>query len=467
MGPVYRALKDGNMHMNSKLRASTFKVALHEFPFLRKRLDRHMLEVVNGASVAFVLKVLGAGLAFGFNILLARMFGAEGAGIYFLALTITAIATVIGRIGLDNTLVRFVAANASTGDWASVKGVYRKGITLALAASAASAAVMFASAPWLSETVFGKPGLAQPLRLMSLAVVPMAMLILHAQALVGLKRIRDSLLVQAVGVQAMCLVGLCVLGEKWGVNGAVGIYILAAALTALIGHAVWRAAAPQLRYTAGRFETRKLLRSSIPLFWVESLNLVMMWAAIFMLGMWKDTADVGIFAIASRTAALISFVLIAVNSIAAPKFAALYRQGDMDALGSTARNSAKLMTLMAGPALLLFIVAPEWVLAIFGPQFVEGATVLAILAAGRFVAVVIGSVNIYLLIMSGREHLLRNTVAIAGAANILLNIWLIPPFGLIGAAVATAASLSLQSLIACYLVYSRINIKTIPWHTAA
>ncbi|NQU08001.1 MAG: hypothetical protein HQ583_05525, partial [Candidatus Abyssubacteria bacterium] len=68
--------------MNSKLRASTFKVALHEFPFLRKRLDGHMLEVVNGASVALVLKVLGAGLAFGFNILLARMFGAEGAGIY-------------------------------------------------------------------------------------------------------------------------------------------------------------------------------------------------------------------------------------------------------------------------------------------------------------------------------------------------------------------------------------------------
>ncbi|MBU1615458.1 hypothetical protein KJ693_09145 [bacterium] len=48
---------------------------------LFNRLDLHMQEVVHGVSIAFVLKVLGA--RFGFNVLLARMLGAEGAGIYF------------------------------------------------------------------------------------------------------------------------------------------------------------------------------------------------------------------------------------------------------------------------------------------------------------------------------------------------------------------------------------------------
>ena len=89
-----------------------------------------MQEVVNGASVAFVIKVIGAGLSFGFNVLLARMLGADGAGIYFLALTVTTIATVFGRMGLDNALLRFTAANAAVGDWGAVKGIYRKGMML-------------------------------------------------------------------------------------------------------------------------------------------------------------------------------------------------------------------------------------------------------------------------------------------------------------------------------------------------
>ncbi|MCW8816038.1 MAG: hypothetical protein OQK59_08655, partial [Chlorobium sp.] len=60
---------------------------LNRFPSVRDRIDVHMLEVINGAAVALVLKVLGAGLTFLFNLVLARTLGAEGAGLYFLALT--------------------------------------------------------------------------------------------------------------------------------------------------------------------------------------------------------------------------------------------------------------------------------------------------------------------------------------------------------------------------------------------
>ncbi len=68
------------------------------------RLDSHMIEVVRGTSVALGMKVLAVGLGFGLNVLLARLLGAEGAGVYYLALTVTSIAAVVGRIGLDNAL---------------------------------------------------------------------------------------------------------------------------------------------------------------------------------------------------------------------------------------------------------------------------------------------------------------------------------------------------------------------------
>jgi len=50
-------------------------------PFIWRKADTHMKEVIQGASVSFSLKLIGAGLSFAFNLLVARMLGAEGAGI--------------------------------------------------------------------------------------------------------------------------------------------------------------------------------------------------------------------------------------------------------------------------------------------------------------------------------------------------------------------------------------------------
>ncbi|HET9870607.1 MAG TPA: hypothetical protein VFR02_08950, partial [bacterium] len=103
----------------------------------------HLGEVVEGAAAAFLLRALGAALAFGFNWLVARRYGAGGAGIFFLALTVLAFATVLGKMGLDNSLLRFIAANAAVRHWKAVKGVYARGMTLALLVSGAISLLLF------------------------------------------------------------------------------------------------------------------------------------------------------------------------------------------------------------------------------------------------------------------------------------------------------------------------------------
>ena len=435
---------------------------LNRFPSIRDRLDVHMLEVINGAAVALVLKVLGAGLSFLFNILLARILGAEGAGLYFLALTVTTIATVFGRMGLDNTLLRFTAANASVDDWSAVKGVYVKGMKLALIASSLSAVAVFIFAPVLADKVFQKPELVVPMRWMSLAVVPMTFVMLHAQALKGLKRIRDSFIVFGVGVPAISLTALLLFGGSYGVNGAVWAYASGAILTALLGIILWRTATPRLRKVSGVFQFNDLLKSSIPLFWVASLNMMINWTATFALGIWGTGEDVGIFSMASRTAMLTSLILTSVNSISAPKFAELYKKKDMVALGDTARNTAKLMTLIASPLLLLFLIAPQWVMGMFGDEFQKGGILLSILTIGQFVNVATGSVG-YLLMMSGNEKLMRNNVAFVAAMSVVLNVFFVPIYGVLGAVIATAICLSAQNLISAYMVSSRLGINTLSW----
>lgn len=297
---------------------------------------------------------------------------------------------------------------------------------------------------------------------MSLAIFPMSMLVIYSEMLKGLKLIMKSHLVQGVLVWLLSLTGILFLSGVWGVYGAVWAFIAASFVTAVVATILWRRAVPQLKGIKGNFRLNKLLDSSVPLFLVSAMYLVIQWTSTFALGIWGTKAEVGVFSVAFRTAMLISFVLIAVNSIAAPKFAALYSLGDMDALGKTARNSARLLTLMAAPVLALFIIFPSRIMGVFGEDFRQGGMILAILAAGQFVNVSTGSVG-YLLMMSGNERILRNNVAFAAAVNVALNALLVPRYGILGAAVATALSVSLLNITASYLVYKKINIKTIPW----
>ena len=420
------------------------------------RLDEHTKEVVVGASSAFVLRILGAALSFALSVVLGRMLGASGVGLYFLALSVVIIATVIGRVGLDNTVLRFTAASASMGDWVAVKGLYIKSMKLTLVASSIMTLPVLAFAPWIGQTLFDEPSLTMPLRLMALAIVPTALFTIVAQMLQGLKRTKDGNTVLSVWAPAFCLMGAIALVPTWDVMGAAMAYTMAAILTVLIAWWRWHSATPQMTHLSGYFSTVKLLQSSVPLFWMSLSQLIVTLSATVILGIWSSSADVGIYGAASRVVLLLSFLVLAINSIASPKFAALYQKGDMHSLVSLANNSTKLLILASSPVFAILFLMPEKVMGIFGPEFASGATVILILAAGQVVNIMTGTAG-NVLMMCGYERLVRNTLGISVVVCIGLSFLLIPSMGVVGAAIANAVTVTIENLILVTLVRRKIR----------
>ncbi|MFZ3071747.1 MAG: flippase [Thermodesulfobacteriota bacterium] len=436
---------------------------IEKIPFLNKLLDRDMKEVVVNALLAFLLRVSSTGLMFLFNVLLSRLLGAEGVGQYYLALMVTTIATLFGRLGMDTALLRFVAEGASSDDWASVKGAYRKTFLFVLLSSVAAGFAVFLAAPFLAAYVLGKPELTLPLRLMSFAVPPVSLLVLHAEGLKGLKRIGESLMVQFVALSAFSIIGLYFLGRTWGVSGAISAYVAASLLALALGRFLWKRAVPHEPGATIFFETKKLMDSSMPLFWSFLMGVVVTWAPTFMLGIWGTSRDVGIFSMASRTSLLISLVLFSFNAIVAPKFAEFYKKNDIIALGATLKSSARMMSLAALPIVLVFMLAPGFVMSLFGEDFKGGETALRIMSLGQFVNVAAGSVG-YMLIMTGNEKANRNNAVLMLFVNISLGIILIPFYGITGAAITTVVSIIAANIGAVYLVYKHLSIKV--WERA-
>ena len=420
---------------------------------------------MRGGAVAFGVKIVAAGSAFGMNVVIARELGADQAGLYFLAFTLVLTLAAISRLGLENTIVRFIASHHAAQEWPEIKQVFGLALRWSLVASLLAAMLLWLWAEVLARDLFGRAEFTIVIRLMAPVIPLMALFTLHASALQGMKRIFQSQTTLSV-VLPLSVALLVLLTQPSDARTAALLLLAASAGALALGAWWWWRAVPTTEPAAVAVDQRAILASCLPLLVVVASVQIVTWSSQIFLGIWADAADVAVFNAAQRTAILISLVLVAVNSIAAPKFAALYRLHQHDALRKTALQATRLMLGLALIPFALIQIGAEPILSLFGAEFTEGATVLRILALGQLVNVATGSVG-FLLSMTGHERLLRNNVLVAAVVALGSAVALIPPFGLLGAAVATAAGLAVQNLLSVWQVRRVLGFNTLAiWQTA-
>lgn len=424
--------------------------------------DVHLRDVFRDTSYGFLLRVGGGGLAFGANWLLARLLGPSGVGIYYLAFTTITIAAVLGRLGLTETCVRYASPAFAVGDWATVRSVRRTASVLVLAASAALTVILLVVTPAISLYVFHQPDLSNTLRVIALALVPFAVLNINGAMLQSIRHVPAGTVVQAAAVPGtFCL--LLALAGIFSVTPviAAACYTLATIVVFVGGHAFWERTVRFPEITMKHFDSRNLVITGLRIMGVNSISLIMAWTDTVCLGIWWTSADVGLYGIAVRIALLTSMIIYAVTAAVGPKFAELSAQQNTAALRMLTQRTSLGMTVVAAPVLAVMVVFPKFILGLFGHGFEAASLVLIILAVGQFVQVAAGAVG-HLLMMSGHERSLRNLLVMSAVLNVLLNIILVPSYGMIGAATATAISLTVMSMMCISTVKRRLGIWSVP-----
>lgn len=424
-------------------------------------LDKHILEIITGASIAFTLKILAAAFAFAMNIILARVLGPEGFGIYSLALSIVMIVSAISRVGMENVLIKLIAINVKEDKLGKVLGIYQKVMLYTLSTAIILSGSLFLLTPWISQVYFTKPKLEQPLSIMAVAVIPLTLFTLHAYALQGIKKIAASTLVLSLITPFVICVTTILFIPRYSINATAWVYLFATIVTLLFGRWFWQKTTCSFKTHTATFNTSELLSCCIPFFGIVMMNMIIDWSPLLFLGRLEGFENIGFYNVANRTTTLMSFILIAVNSISAPKFAALYQQGELEKLKFVAKDSTKIIFLFAVPISLIFILFPEWIMSLFGEQFKQGAQVLVILTAGQFFYVSTGLAG-YLLIMSGYERLVFINLVGSALLLMLLNLWLIPSYGFLGSAIATSVASSVRNIIALTIVWKKMGIMLFP-----
>jgi O-antigen/teichoic acid export membrane protein len=197
---------------------------------------------------------------------------------------------------------------------------------------------------------------------------------------------------------------------------------------------------------------RQWLAISLPMLMVGVSQELMNQIDIILLGLLADERQAALFAVSWRLASLVPFALVGLATMAGPLIASAHERGSNDELHRVSRLVTRIGFLFAIAAAAILLSAGEWLLGIFGPAFVAGYPVLAILVVGGLVNAFTGVVA-YLMLLTGRERHALVVFACALVLSLGLNLFLIPRFGAIGAAVASSAATVAWNL--AMLVYVR------------
>jgi len=179
---------------------------------------------------------------------------------------------------------------------------------------------------------------------------------------------------------------------------------------------------------------------------------------ILLLNNYCTKEEIAYYAIAVKVASLMGIMLLAVNLVIGPEISRLYNQNNIAKLEVLIRRSINLIFILTIPVGLFLVIFGPFVLSLFGKEFGAGYPVLIIFVFVALVNVGAGSVG-NILNMTGYEKEVFYGVLISLLFNIVLNVILIPLFGIVGAAISTGTSIIIWNVVLWWFVKQKIGIN--------
>ncbi|MFZ2155381.1 MAG: oligosaccharide flippase family protein [Bradyrhizobium sp.] len=398
-------------------------------------------DVTRGVAGTILLKVGSGGLAFAMFSLAARTMSPDAFGLFATWLCVAQIASVVGLLGQELVLVRFLNEYHASGARDLTKGVLLFSVAIAVAATIAAAGAISAAGSVRGESA-----------LLLLSVV--AFMGVNSGLMLG-SQIARSLVSILMGEgnreffwRVIAVTFLLVLLLSHGQISPTEMFMLMAAamLPGLIVQALSIARAlPAVHATAARYETRRWTASGLR-FWLSSiLEAANQYFDVILIYWMLDPITAGIYFAASRLANIFAMLSAALYTFAARRLPLLYFSKNHEEFEHTLVLMAEVTALCVLSGLLIIWVGAPYLLGLFGPAFVAQKWTLIVLAVGTAFQAA-GGPAAAIIQLTGRESSYVPVVAANVFFRLLGFFIFIPWLGVLGAAVSATLTLGAATI---------------------
>lgn len=397
--------------------------------------DTDLLEILRGGGVFLIIRLLGSAAAYFFAWYISIEYGPEGNGVLSFTLTSAVLLSAIFNLGLNTYAVRIIPQFIHEKNEGNVRKFYQTALRMIIRTMIAGSLILF-----LLSYIPSSKDLARDIRLFTLLALPLSILLFTSHVFRARKNILIFSLLQNNTLQGAALILLMIpLWPRQHMSEpaiALIITCLIAAILSLKNKDI--SAVPP---SDGRFSTKKMLYESWPMLAGGISFMILNLTDRFMLRFLDTLPQLGIYDIALRISNLTLMGILAINSIAEPKFAELYAADDHKRLRRMVRRATFLGIGITLPVIFALAFFPKFWMNLFGKEgvFLAGTTTLLILLGGHMINTLSGGVLV-LLNMTGQQRQVRTILLAVSLLNILLNALFIPRWSIEGAAWATMIS---------------------------
>jgi O-antigen/teichoic acid export membrane protein len=432
-------------------------------PLFSNILNESLKKLTKGSGIVFLGTILGTSLFYFSRILIGRYFTPSQYGIFSLGVILVSFFTLISLLGLREGVSRQIAFYLGKRDFPKLKKIIFSAFQIVLFSSLVITLFLYFFSDFLSQKIFHNLLFSDFWKIFLISIPFFSLIFLFTSIVRGFGRLREIVYFPQLlrnGLFFFFLIGIIILGLSF--KQVIMAFLLSLIITAILFLVYLRKKSFYLKeklkpYFFGSID-KELLFFSLPLLGIGILDNLNSWLDTLLIGYFKSFQEVGIYNGALVFAKFIPLILPSVGFIYLPIITNLYSQNFKKEVKKIYLLSTKWLFFLAFPLFFLFFLFPQTILVKFlGPNYLEGALPLQILALGFLIHLLFG-LNGMTLLAFGETKFLLVTSLLATALGIILYIWLIPLLGIIGAAIATAFIFSLSKLLRSGKLYFSYGI---------
>ena len=386
--------------------------------------------------------------------ILSKTLGAEAYGIWSQIYVTVQLLMFVAILELGSSMARFLPSETDKGKLSA--GFFSTLSVASLTSILLSILVFILSEP-LAAAVFGGVQAAPFVKLTAVLVLLTTldqMIIYYFTARRQMVKYSIFVITQSIGEVA--LVAYLVF-SGFGLFGAITALLVIRAILFIFGFLIVKR---QIKFCAPSLSLIKTyLLFSLPLVPAGFCYFISNWSDRYIIGHFLGMEAVAIYSAAYALAMMVELIYYPLWTVLTPAIAYLYENNRIQEVRTHLKYALKLYLLVAIPgAIGVSILSKSALLILATPEFSAGWSIVPIIALGK---VLLGCSYILsvVLILFRRTKVIGLIFTTAATVNLVMNIFLVPLMGILGAAISALAANMILLIASSIISYKQLSFE--------
>jgi O-antigen/teichoic acid export membrane protein len=419
-----------------------------------KLISRRLDQVAKNSIFLLIGLVFSNIISYVYRLIIARHFGPEQYGLFSLALMIAGFLVAFTSLGLTDGILRFIPVFNAKKQYYKSKYLIKISVNLILIINIGAGILLYLFSEIIANNLFGEPLLVVPLKMFGLLVPVWTLSNLILSFILSFERgAWHSLLNNVVPIFSRTLILIVLVLFSFGPYSIFISYIASYVILLISSIIIYKKTVkiPKIKNEVSKNEKINILKRIIsyswPLIFVALLTKIYYWTDSLMIGYYLDASEVGIYNAATPIALILTIAPTLFLQLFIPIITKEYASNRKEVVKQISQQIGKWIFIINLPIFLFIIVYPNAIInVLFGQEYISAGNALRVLSIGALISCM-GMVSERLILMKGKSRIILYNVVFTSILNLVLNIYLIPKYGIIGAATSTTISWMVVSIL--------------------